>query len=359
MRSKEHPLMRNMEHPMMRGKEHHGLQADNDKVIALNHGVYLNRNLDIFREFLDDPTISEICVNRPGEVWIERMGIPSMERIGNDAITPDVLQTLARQIARVSSQQINDECPLLSASLPSGERVQVVLQPLSRHGIAFSIRKQVTRNMSLDDYAKAGAFEAIELVTDRQKGQDDQHLRMLAEKRDFRTFIGDAAKARKNILISGGTSTGKTTFLNAILKEIDPDERILTIEDTPEVLPPHKNHLSLIASKGGQSAAKVTIQNLLEAALRLRPDRILLGELRGPEAYTFLRAVNTGHPGSLTTVHADTPHGALEQIGLMVMQANLGLRHDQVMDYIRSIVDIVIQLKRIGGKRVISEVWYP
>ena len=143
------------------------------------------------------------------------------------------------------------------------------------------------------------------------------------------------------------------------MKEIDPAERIITIEDTQEVRPAQKNHLSLLATRGDQGTAKVTVQNLLEASLRLRPDRILLGELRGEEAYTFLRAVNTGHPGSLSTVHADTPRGALEQIGFMVMQANLGLQHNQVMDYIRSIVDVVVQLKRSGGVRRISEVWYP
>lgn len=152
---------------------------------------------------------------------------------------------------------------------------------------------------------------------------------------------------------------GKTTLLNAILKEIDPKERIITIEDTPEIKPIHQNHVPLLASKGEQGIAEVTIQSLLEASLRLRPDRILLGELRGKEAYTFLRAVNTGHPGSITTVHADTPHGAFKQIALMVMQANLGLQNDQIMDYIRSIVDVVVQLKRIDGKRIISEVWYP
>lgn len=117
--------------------------------------------------------------------------------------------------------------------------------------------------------------------------------------------------------------------------------------------------LSLLASKGEQGIAKVTIQDLLEASLRLRPDRILLGELRGKEAYTFLRAVNTGHPGSITTIHADTPYGAIEQIALMVMQANLGLKHEEIMQYIQSIVDIVIQLKRVKGKRVITEIWYP
>ena len=115
----------------------------------------------------------------------------------------------------------------------------------------------------------------------------------------------------------------------------------------------------MIASKGGQGVAKVSVQNLLEASLRFRPDRILLGELRGSEAYTFLRAINTGHPGSISTVHADTPKGALEQITLMVMQAGLGLTQEHTHHYIQSIVDIVIQLKRIGGKRIVSEIWYP
>ncbi|MFH1159248.1 MAG: P-type DNA transfer ATPase VirB11 [Pseudomonadota bacterium] len=330
-----------------------------NQLIVLETGVYIGRYLDIFREFLNDPLVSEICVNRPGEMWIERMGAPAMERREHKPVTHDAMMRLARQIARISDQAINMDSPLLSACLPTGERVQVVLPPVSRNGIALSIRKQVVRPMSLDDYAKTGAFDNTGLITDAQERQEDKPLRALAAAKNFRAFISEAAKSRKNIIISGGTSTGKTTLLNAILREIDQDERIITIEDTAEIHPPHANHLSLIASKGDQGTAKVTIQDLLEAALRLRPDRILLGELRGKEAYTFLRAVNTGHPGSLTTVHADTPHGALEQIGLMVMQANLGLRHDQVMDYIRSIVDIVVQLKRTGGKRVISEVWYP
>jgi type IV secretion system protein VirB11 len=213
--------------------------------------------------------------------------------------------------------------------------------------------------MDLADYANAGAFDAVDWVNDSDLKPHDAQLRALAEQKNFYEFIALAAKSKKNIIISGGTSTGKTTLLNAILKEIDPEERIITIEDTPEIKPIHQNHVPLLASKGEQGIAEVTIQSLLEASLRLRPDRILLGELRGKEAYTFLRAVNTGHPGSITTVHADTPHGAFKQIALMVMQANLGLQNDQIMDYIRSIVDVVVQLKRIGGKRIISEVWYP
>ena len=321
-------------------------------------GVYIERYLLPLRPWLDDPDVSEICINRPGEIWIENMGAPAMQRIENHALTPDHLTTLARQIARVSDQAVNQHSPLLSACLPTGERVQVILPPVAADGIAIAIRKQVMRDMSLQEYTKNGAFDNTLLSSTLQKDTHN-NLRALAAQDNLQNFLSAAVQSRKNIVLSGGTSTGKTTLLNALLKEIDPQERIITIDDTPAVRPPHPNRLSLLASRGDQGTAKVSIQDLLEASLRLRPDRILLGELRGKEAYTFLRAVNTGHPGSLTTVHADTPRGALEQICFMVMQANLGLRHDQVMEYVHSIVDIVIQLRRIGGKRVISEVWYP
>ncbi len=321
--------------------------------------VFLQRYLDIFKVYLDDPEIAEICVNRSGELWIERAGNPSMEKIDCADITKDHMMRLARQIANTTGQAINLQNPLLSASLPTGERVQVIMPPATLNGIVLSIRKQVVKDMDLADYANAGAFDAVDWVNDSDLKPHNAQLRALAEQKNFYQFIALAAKSKKNIIISGGTSTGKTTLLNAILKEIDPEERIITIEDTPEIKPIHQNHVPLLASKGEQGIAEVTIQSLLEASLRLRPDRILLGELRGKEAYTFLRAVNTGHPGSITTVHADTPHGAFKQIALMVMQANLGLQNDQIMDYIRSIVDVVVQLKRIGGKRIISEVWYP
>lgn len=322
-------------------------------------GVFIEKYLDPFRQYLTDDKVSEICVNHAHEVWIERAGSPVMEQKIDTNITEEHLLRLGRQIAALSGQAISPEFPLLSATLPTGERVQVVIPPAARYGVALSIRKQVVHNMTLSDYESEGAFEKVQYSDNIAKKSRDETLRQLAKTGQFREFIREAARSRKNILISGGTSTGKTTLLNAILGEIDQNERIITIEDTPEVHPKHPNHLSLIASKGNQGASKITIQDLLEAALRLRPDRILLGELRGKEAYSFLRAVNTGHPGSLTTVHADTPFGAIEQISLMVMQAGLGLTHDQIMQYISGIVDIVIQLKRIGGKRIISEVWYP
>ena len=131
------------------------------------------------------------------------------------------------------------------------------------------------------------------------------------------------------------------------------------MEDTPELELPQPNVLRLIASKGGQGQARVNIQDLLEASLRLRPDRILLGELRGAEAYTFLQAVNTGHPGSISTLHADSPRAAFERLTLMVMQANLGLRRDEILEYIRSVVEVVVQLTRLpNGQRIVSEVYF-
>lgn len=321
--------------------------------------AHLNQSLQPFRQFLDDPKVSEICVNEPGVVYVERMGEASMDRYESDDINDDTLLSMARLLAGRSNQSVNEQNPLLGTVLPTGERVQIVLPPASPKGVALSIRKQVVRDLSLLDYEKAGSFGNVGIIRNVSAKVVDQELVDLVDNNKIRQFLSRAVQKRMNIVVSGGTSTGKTTFLNAVLKEVGEEERIITIEDTAEVNPVQGNWLSLIASKGGQGTAKVTIQSLLEASLRLRPDRILLGELRGAEAYTFLRAVNTGHPGSITTVHADTPKRAIDQITLMVLQANLGLNRDEIADYIRSIVDCVIQLKRIDGVRQVTEIWWP
>jgi type IV secretion system protein VirB11 len=151
--------------------------------------------------------------------------------------------------------------------------------------------------------------------------------------------------------VSGGTSTGKTTFLNALLGEVPESERIILVEDTPEIRLRHQNALGLVAVKGELGEARVGADDLLQAALRLRPDRIVLGELRGHEAVTFLRAINTGHPGSFSTIHANTPAGAFEQLSLIVMQSGLGLSHLDTITYARQMIDVVVQLGKVDGKR--------
>jgi type IV secretion system protein VirB11 len=163
-------------------------------------------------------------------------------------------------------------------------------------------------------------------------------------------------RGRKNIIVSGGTSTGKTTFLNALVKEISPEERLILIEDTPEVRLDHANAVGLVAARGALGEARVGVEDLLQASLRMRPDRIILGELRGPEAYSFLRAVNSGHPGSITTVHADSPRAAVDQIALMILQAGANLRRAEIIDYVGGVVDVAVQLSRRDGRRIVSDI---
>jgi type IV secretion system protein VirB11 len=236
--------------------------------------------------------------------------------------------------------------------------VQVVLPPATEpEAIGISIRKQALLDLTLDDYQERGAFSEVNKEIGERN--EDQKLTGIFQARQYRIFLERALISKKNILVSAGTSAGKTTFLNACLKAIPMEERIITIEDAREVIPTQPNRLHLLASRGGQGRAKVTPQHLLEASLRLRPDRIILGELRGAEAFTFLRAINSGHPGSITTIHADNPRLAFEQLALLVMQANLGMNRHQILEYVRSIIPIVVQLKRDEkGRRYLSEVYY-
>ena len=169
-------------------------------------------------------------------------------------------------------------------------------------------------------------------------------------------YLREAIARRRTILISGGTSSGKTTFLNSILREIPAQERVVLVEDTAELRLPGANGVGLIAVKGELGEAKVSANDLLQAALRLRPDRIVLGELRGTETVSFLRAINTGHPGSFSTVHANSPRGALDQIALMAMQANIGLNRSETLEYAASVIDVVVQLDRKDGKRGIAAI---
>ena len=320
--------------------------------------VFLDRALGPLRPWLDDASVVEICANGPGQVWIERFGQAHMERHAVPELTEAAIRHLAERVAGQSGQSVNEEHPLLSAALPTGERFQGVLPPATAGGGAFAIRKQVIREMRLDDYRAMGAFEAVSTAGEGALSETDRQLCEHLEAGRIEAFIRLAVVERYSILLSGGTSSGKTTFLNAILKEVPETERIVTIEDTREVNPAQANHLALVASKGDQGAARVGVETLLQAAMRLRPDRIFLGEIRGPEAYSFLRAVNTGHPGSITTVHADSPSGAVEQLALMVMQAGLGLKREEVVAYIRSVIPIVIQQTRIGGWRGTSAVHF-
>jgi len=322
------------------------------------HTVFLEDALGPLREWLNDETVVEIVANGPGELFVEVMGEAAMRRVEAPAVTIDWIRHLCERVAGFSNQSVNSEHPLLSAALPTGERFQGVLPPATTNGGAFAIRKQVIKELALEDYRRMGSFERVKVSAGDELSEDDRALCEHLDAGRIEAFIRLAVKNRYSILLSGGTSSGKTTFLNAILKEVPLDERIVTIEDTREVKPLQKNFLPLVASKGDQGQARVTIESLLQAAMRLRPDRIFLGEIRGSEAYSFLRAVNTGHPGSITTIHADSPAGAFEQLALMVMQSGLGLRKDEIISYVKTVLPIVIQQSRLGGWRGTSEIYF-
>lgn len=315
--------------------------------------IYLHRYLAPLAGMLARADVTDIYVNRPGEVWIETLS-GTIERYDAPALEIAMLDRLARQIAALSHQGISREHPLLSATLPDGARVQIIAPPATRGPLALAIRKHISSDLALDDYVASGAFDDVTREDASEPTDLDRALRGMLDAGDIGALLAAAVRGRKNILVSGGTSTGKTTFLNALIREIPQEERLILIEDTAELRLHHPNAVGLLATRGALGEARVTADDLLGASLRMRPDRIIVGELRGEEAYTFLRAVNTGHPGSMTTVHADSAERAIEQIALLVLQTGTRLGRADVQHYVRSTVDVFVQLTRIGGRRRVS-----
>ena len=267
-----------------------------------------------------------------------------MQCISAPDIDDRLVQRLAEQVARVSHQGINREHPLLGATLPDGARVQFCGPPAARKHWAMAIRRHRRLDLPLD------AYDSGPLDPPREEAMPDAQAEPIA-------FLREAIRQRRTILISGGTSTGKTTFLNAMLGEIPAGQRVVLVEDTPELKLPGENGVGLVAVKGELGEAKVTANELLQAALRLRPDRVVLGELRGSESVSFLRAINTGHPGSFSTIHANSLRGALEQLSLMVMQTGIGLSRTDTIEYAASVIDVLVQLGRdANGKRGITQI---
>ena len=316
-------------------------------------GIYLKSCLAPFAPALRRPDVTDIYVNRPGELWIETLG-GAIERQEDPALNELVLARLARQIAALTHQGVSREHPLLAATLPDGSRIQVVAPPATRGPLALAIRRQVAASLTLQDYAAGGHFATTK--TSASRCPDDEGLRQLVTQLRFVEALAMAVRTRKNIVVSGGTSSGKTTFLNALLREVPGDERLILIEDTPELNVHHDNCIGLVSVRGELGEARVTTNDLVSAALRMRPDRIVLGELRGPEAFAFLRAVNSGHPGSMTTIHADSPQSAIEQLVMLVLHSGTRLSRADVRCYVEDSVDVFVQLDRAGGKRMIRSV---
>ena len=224
---------------------------------------------------------------------------------------------------------------------------RIVAPPATRGDMALAFRKHLATSVPLDAYAHCG---------DTTNTDARAELNEALMRGDHAAVLTHAVRQRLNIVISGGTSAGKTTLLNSLLSQIPATERLIFIEDTPELRLWHPNSVGLVAVRGSEGEAAVTADDLLQAALRMRPDRIMLGELRGGEAFTFLRAINTGHPGSITTLHADSPDKALTQLAMMALQAGLGIAFADVRALVNNMVDVVVQVERRNGRRIISDI---
>jgi type IV secretion system protein VirB11 len=305
------------------------------------------------RQFLEPAGVFEVCLNRPGEVWVERQ--EGWTKVAAPELSLDNVMHLARAVASWSAQGISATRPLLSATLPDGERIQIVCAPAVDEGlVSLTIRKPGGKSWSLLELGVAGLFSDVR----SENRADTAALDEMRSRGDYVDLLRTAVRTRKNIVVSGATGSGKTTLSKALIREFSPHERIITIEDTPELEVACENWVALRYSKDGQGLANVGPQHLLEASLRMRPDRILLQELRDGTAFYYLRAVNAGHPGSITTVHADSCRLAFEQLSLLVKQSDAGssLERRDVLSLMAAAVDVVVQCKRDGGRFAVTEI---
>jgi pilus assembly protein CpaF len=281
--------------------------------------------------FIEDPDVSEIMVNPGGRVFVERRGI--VAPASQVAITEKNLQVAVRNIARLLGNDISEEQPILDARLPDGSRVAAVIPPCSLGGTTLTIRK-----------FRTGFFSAGELV------------RLGAMTSETVDSLRVAIERRQNILISGGTSTGKTTLLNALAAFLPDGERIVIIEDTAELQLQKLNVVRFEARRAQRDLPAVTIRDLLRATLRHRPDRILLGEVRGGEAYDLLQALNTGHAGTMCTIHANSAQQALSRLASCVLQSAVDLPYAAIRHQVGDAIQVVAHVERRHGVRLLSEI---
>jgi type IV secretion system protein VirB11 len=315
--------------------------------------------LRALRPLLDDAGLNELCINRPREAFIEsREGWKSQPLPQADF---EWCLRFAKLVANSTQQRVDSSTPLLSASLPAGERIQIVIPPATTpECVAIAIRRPSDEVWSIDDLERRGIFRHARPATDRLDDTEKTLLGALAAG-DYAAFMRLAVRSRKNILVSGPTGSGKTTWTKALIREIPSHERLITIEDAKElVLDRHPNHVRLFYSKDDQGVARVTPKQLLECCLRMKPDRILLAELRAGEAFDYLRNVNSGHPGSITSIHAASAELAFEQLVLLVKQNPGGrdLARGDIKSLLYLLIDVVIQFGVESHERFIKEIWY-
>ena len=284
------------------------------------------------RDLMADDTVNDILVNGPDDVWIERAGI--LEKTNKEFVSNEQLTDIAKRLVARVGRRIDDGSPLVDSRLPDGSRLNVVIAPIALDGTSVSIRKFSKNKKTLQELVNFGSMT-----------------------REMANFLIIAARSRVNIIVSGGTGSGKTTLLNALSNYISHSERVITLEDTAELRleQPHVVRLETRLA-GVEHTGEVTMKDLVINALRMRPERIIVGECRGGEAFQMLQAMNTGHDGSMSTLHANSPRDATSRLESMVMMSNATLPLEAIRRNIASAVNIIVQASRLndGSRKIMN-----
>jgi pilus assembly protein CpaF len=310
-----------------------GLLADGTRARLVELILREAVGLGPIEELLADPAVEEVMVNGPERVYVERAG--RLERTEVRFSDEQALRDAIERILAPLGRRVDELSPMVDARLEDGSRVNAIVPPLAVDGPSLSIRRFSAARPGPDELVQMGTLPT-----------------------ELRDELGAAVGARRSILISGGTGSGKTTLLNALSAFVDPSERVITIEDAAE-LRLRQPHVVRLESRPANVEGRglVTIRDLLRNALRMRPDRIVIGEVRGPEALDLLMALNTGHEGALSTVHANSPEDALRRIETLALMAGVGLPHDAIREQLGRGIDLVVHLARLGdGSRRVVEV---
>jgi pilus assembly protein CpaF len=296
-------------------------------------GVLLDVAPDVFGPLLADPSVDEVLVNGPDHVWVERRG--RLQRVSAHFADREALRDACARLVASAGRRIDDAAPMVDARLADGSRLNVVLPPVAPDGPLLSLRRFAPLAFTLKELVERGTLTE-----------------------DTAVLLARCVGAHLDVVVSGGTSTGKTSLLGALAGLVDATERVVTVEDSAELRIDRPHVVRLEARPASlEGTGAVTIRELVRNALRMRPDRLIVGEVRGGEALDLLQAMNTGHDGSLTTVHANTPAGALRRLEMLALLGGVDLPHSVVREQVASAIDVVIQMRRArDGSRRVSEV---
>ena len=322
--------------------------------------LQLNYLMRPLAPWLEDPSTEEICINKPGELFVRQRGVFTAHIVPLNYFDLEDIATLAGALRK---QDVGNRNPLCATELPGGERLQICMSPAVPAGtLSMTIRKPGSSVASLSSVTGRYNFSRWNKWDGRKETElrDYGELLSLYDAGDLEAFLEKAVKAKLTILLCGATGSGKTTMSKTLISSIPADERIITIEDTLELIIPQPNHVRLLYSKDNIGQSRVTAELLLQASLRMKPDRILLQELRDDAAWTYINEVVAGHPGSITTIHGTNPEQAFKRLFALVKGSPQGGQWDDdtLINFLSSAVDLIIPFYNYGPSYEIREVWF-